>query len=86
VSPETLIAESLVVNIKRPKHDFSVADLTQVLVTLWTKDDLISIPEWYRLQFTFIFRVYYSTRARLSASAGGFRYGVSSRHAQLTGA
>jgi hypothetical protein len=45
-----------VLNIKRPKHNFFVADLTRVLVTLWTKDDLIFIPERYRLQFTFIFR------------------------------
>jgi hypothetical protein len=55
------------VNIKRPKHNFSVVDLTRVLVTLWTKDDLIFISERYRLQFTFIFRVYCWTGARLGA-------------------
>ena len=74
------------VNIKRPKHNFSVADLKRVLVTLWTKDDLIFIPERYRLQFTFIFRVYCWTGARLGAIfTGGLRYGVSSWLAQLTG-
>jgi hypothetical protein len=32
------------VNVKRPKHNFSIVDLTRVLVTLWSKDDLIFIP------------------------------------------
>ena len=27
------------VNKKRPKHNFSVSDVTRVLVTLWIKDD-----------------------------------------------
>jgi hypothetical protein len=72
-----------VVNKKRPKHNFSVSDLTRVLVTLWVKDDLIFIPERYRLQFTFIFRVYCWTGARLGAFfTGGLRYGVSFQHAE----
>lgn len=74
-------------NIMRPKHNFFVADLTRVLVTLWTNDDLIFIPERYRLQCTFIFRVYCWTGAKLGAFfTGGLLYGVSSRHAQLAGA
>src|SRR2546423_1361694 len=71
-----LTAEGLVVNIKKPKYNFTVTTLTKVLVTLWTKDDLIFIPERYRLQYTFILRVYCWTGARLSAFlTGGFRYG-----------
>ena len=63
------------VNIKKPKYNFTVTTLT--------KDDLIFIPERYRLQYTFILRVYCWTGARLSAFfTGGFRYEVSSRHAQ----
>jgi hypothetical protein len=72
-----------VVNIKKPKYNFTATTLTKVLVTLWTKDDLIFIPERYRLQYTFILRVYCWTGARLSAFfTGGFRYGVSSRRAR----
>jgi len=72
-----------VVNIKKPKYNFTATTLTKVLVTLWTKDDLIFIPERYRLQYTFILRVYCWTGARLSAFfTGGFRYRVSSRHAR----
>ena len=37
------------VNIKKPKYNFTVITLTKVLVTLWTQDDLIFIPERYRL-------------------------------------
>lgn len=36
-------------NTKRLKDNFFVADLTRVLVTLWTEDDLIFLPERYRL-------------------------------------
>ena len=71
-----LTAEGVVVNIKKSKYNFTVTTLTKVLVTLWTKDDLIFIPERYRLQYTFILRVYCWTGARLSAFfTGGFRYG-----------
>jgi hypothetical protein len=45
------------------------------LLTLWTKDDLIFIPERYRIQFTFISRVYCWTGVRLSALfTNGLRY------------
>jgi len=64
------------VNIKKPKYNFIATTLTKVLVTLWTKDDLIFISERYWLQYTFILRVYCWTGARLSAFfTGGFRYG-----------
>jgi hypothetical protein len=75
-----------VVNIKRPKRNFSVAVLTRVLVTVWSKDDLIFVPKRCRLQFTFIFRVYYWAGPGLGAFiTGSLRYGVSSRQAQLAG-
>jgi hypothetical protein len=78
-----LTAKGLVVNIQRPKHDFSVATFTQVLAALWTKDDLIFIPERCLLQYTLFCGLYYWTGARLSAFfTEGFRYGVSSRHVQ----
>ena len=54
-------------NKRRPKHNFAARDLTRILITLWTQDDLIFIPERYRIQFTFIIRVYCRTGARLSA-------------------
>ena len=45
------------------------------MLTFWTKDDLIFIPERYRIQFTFIIRVYCWTGARLSAFfTDGLRY------------
>ena len=75
----------MVVNIKKPKYNFTVTTLTKVLVTLWTKDDLVFIPERYRLQDTFILRVYCWAGARLSAFfTGGFRYGVSGTSGRLS--
>lgn len=55
---QALVAEGLVVKGSKPKHNFYLRDLNRVLVTLWTLDDLIFIPEQYRIQFTFIVRVY----------------------------
>ena len=37
------------VNKRRPKHFFILRDLTRLLLTLWTQDDLIFIHERYRL-------------------------------------
>jgi hypothetical protein len=37
-----LTSEGLVVNVKKPKHNFTLTTLTKVLVTLWAKDDLVS--------------------------------------------
>jgi hypothetical protein len=52
-------------------------DLTRVLLALWTRDDLIFIPERYRVQTTFIIHVYCWTGARLSAFfTHGLRYKV----------
>jgi hypothetical protein len=39
--------------------------LIEVLVTLWTKGDLIFIPERCRLHYTLILRIYCWTEARL---------------------
>lgn len=59
--------KGLAVNKRRPKHNFTASDLTRLLRTLWTQDDLIFIPERYRVQFTFIIRVYCWTGAPLGA-------------------
>ena len=72
---KVLTQESLVVNKRREKHNFTPRELIRILLTLWTKDDLIFIPERYRIQFTFIVRVYCWTGARLSAFfTNGLRY------------
>jgi hypothetical protein len=66
-----------VVNKHRSKYNFTVRALTRVQVTLWTKDDLMFIPERYRIQSTFIINVFCWTGARLSAFfTGGLRYEV----------
>jgi hypothetical protein len=61
----------------RPKDNFVEDALTRFQVTLWTKDDLIYIPERYRIRTTFIINVYCWTGARISAFfTGDFRYWV----------
>jgi len=66
-----------VIEASRPKHNFSWRDLNRLLVTLWTVDDAMFIPERYRIQYTLIIRIYCWTGARLSAFfTGGFRYRV----------
>lgn len=63
------------VNKRKPKHNFIETDQRRILVTLWTKDDLIFIPERYRLQFTYIIRVFCWTGARIGAFfTDGLRY------------
>ena len=58
-----------------PKHNFTVTDLIRLAMVLWTKDDLVFTPERYRIQFTFIIRVYCWTGARIGAFfTGGLRY------------
>ena len=72
---KVLTKERLVVNKRRAKHNFTTRDLDRTLLTLWTQDDLIFIPERYRIQFTFIIRVYCWTGARLSTLfTDGLRY------------
>jgi hypothetical protein len=72
-----LTLEGVVVNMHRPNHNFTIKDLTRVLLALWTRDDLIFIPERYRVQTTFIIHVYCWTGARLSAFfTDGLRYKV----------
>jgi hypothetical protein len=46
---KTLVAEGVVVNKRRPKHNFTARDLTRVLTGHRTKDDLIFIPQRYRI-------------------------------------
>lgn len=76
---QTLTLEGIVVNRHRPKNNFTVKDLTRVLLALWARDDLIFIPERYRVQITFIIHVYCWTGARLSAFfTDGLRYKVGS--------
>lgn len=73
----TLVFEGIVVNKHRPKHNFTVRDLTRVLLALWTYDDLIFIHERYRVQTTFLIHVYCWTGARISAFfTDGLRYKV----------
>lgn len=67
--------EGLVVNQHLLKYNFTISDLNRILITLWVRDDLKFIPESYRVQFTFIIRVYCWTGARLGAFfTGGLRY------------
>jgi hypothetical protein len=82
----TLTVEGLVVNKRRPKHNFGPLELTRLLVALWTKDDPIFIHDRYRLQFTFIFCIYCWTGARIGAFfKGGLRYRVSTSAGHLQG-
>lgn len=72
---QVLTVEGLVVNKRLPKHNFTSRDLNRILLALWTRDDLVFIHERYRIQFTFIIRVYCWTGARLGAFfTGGLRY------------
>lgn len=66
-----LVEEGLVVNKKKAKQLFTHHDLTRVLVTLWTEVDLGYIHERHRVQFTFIFRMYCWTGARIGAFLKG---------------
>lgn len=76
----TLTLEGVVANKHRPKHNFTVRDLTRVLLALWTYDDLIFIHERYRVQVTFLIHVYCWTGARINAFfTDGLRYKVRSR-------
>lgn len=69
--------EGTVVNKHRPKHNFTEQDLSRLILTLWTRDDLVFIPERYRVQATFITHVYCWTGARIGAFfTGGLRYKV----------
>lgn len=64
---KVLTLEGLVVDKRRPNHNFAARILTRVLLALWTQDNLSIIPERYRIQFTFIIRVYCWAGARLNA-------------------
>lgn len=69
--------EGIVVNKHRPKHNFTVRDLTRILLALWTYDDLIFIHERHRVQATFLIHVYCWTGARIDAFfKDGLRYKV----------
>ncbi len=72
---KVLTGEGLLVNKRKPKHNFTASDLPRIVITVWTKDDLHFTPERYRVQFTFIIRVFCWTGARLGAFfTGGLRY------------
>ncbi|KIW99637.1 uncharacterized protein Z518_11050 [Rhinocladiella mackenziei CBS 650.93] len=71
----TLVREGIVVNKHRPKHNFTIRDLTRVLLALWTYDDLIYIHERYRVQTTFLIHAFCFTGARIGAFfTDGLRY------------
>lgn len=59
--------EGLLVNRWWPKHNFTEKDLTRILCTLFTKDDLIFIPDRYRIRFAYIIQVYCWKGARIGA-------------------
>ena len=72
----TLTLEGIIVNKYRPKHNFTIRNLTRILLTLRTRNDLIFIPEHYLVQTTFIVHAHYwikgknglaSVRARAAA-------------------
>lgn len=64
-------------NVTKEKHLWTQADLNKIFLALWTSDDLVFIPERYRVQFTFIFLLYCWTGARIGAFfTGGLRYMV----------
>jgi hypothetical protein len=56
----------VIVNKRRPKHLFGKEDLTEVLLTLWTKDDLIFFMNAIEYSLHSFF-VYCWTGARLGA-------------------
>ena len=77
--------EGIVVNKHRPKHNFTERDLNCVRLKLWSRDDLIFIPERYWVQTTFIIHVYCWTGARIGAFfMDGLWYKVRFRHSRLT--
>ncbi|KAJ9493843.1 hypothetical protein LTR99_008933 [Exophiala xenobiotica] len=63
----TLTLEGIVVNKHRPKHNFMQRDVTPLHLTLWTCNDLIFIPERYRVHWTFILHVCCWAGARIAA-------------------
>lgn len=70
--------QGIVSDVRKDKNLFSVADLRNVLVALWTQDDQTFIPERYRIQVTFLLRVFCWTGARVGAFfKGGLRWRVS---------
>jgi hypothetical protein len=72
-----LTKEGIVVIKHSDKHNLQCVDATRLLRVLWTKDDLIYIPERYRIQATWVFDLYCWTGARLSAFfTGGLHYKV----------
>ena len=59
------------------KHNFTIRDLTRVLLALWTHDDLIYIHDRHRVQATFLIHAYCWTGARINTFfKGGAQYKV----------
>ena len=64
-----------VLNYKKPKYIFQEGELSRLLLTLWTKNDLIFVHERARVQFTLILRIYCWTGAWIGAFfTDGLRY------------
>ncbi|KAH6614601.1 hypothetical protein B0J18DRAFT_439744 [Chaetomium sp. MPI-SDFR-AT-0129] len=61
---------------ERPKYNFGVADLDRVLLTLWTRRDLIFIHERERVQFHFLLESFCWSGGRIGAffEGGGLKY------------
>lgn len=70
--------EGDIVNECKPKYNFTKEDLDVILLTLWTRKDLIDISENEKVEFTLLIHVYCWTGARLGAflDGAGLRYKV----------
>ena len=64
---EVLVAEGLVSPIKKKKFNCKKEDHGILLVTVWTKDDVQSVNDRCRIQFTFVLQLYASSGARVAA-------------------
>ncbi|KAK3897235.1 hypothetical protein C8A05DRAFT_48072 [Staphylotrichum tortipilum] len=60
---------------ERPKYNFQIGDLDNVLVTLWTGPNVASFHERERVQFHFLSDVFCWSGARIGAFfCGGAAY------------
>jgi hypothetical protein len=67
VGSHDLGAEKLVVDLRRPKHNFTDRDVSRILKAVWAKDDASYIHERDRIEFNMLVILYMSTGARYMA-------------------
>ncbi|KAL2255096.1 hypothetical protein VTK26DRAFT_4119 [Humicola hyalothermophila] len=67
---------TLLSTAERPKYNFQVSDLDNVLVTLWIGPDIIFIHKRERIQFHFLLDVFCWSGGRSGAlcNGGGLKY------------